>query len=108
MSAGSANRRIVNVELTDEIKLYDSLSFKHKNPNKTGRAKVLAEGFNGYEFSHHRKKMVAKERLIDREGYVYREIVTDIETGELIHQCAEPLSKHRNHGMAKRKPKGES
>ena len=103
-----STRRIFSVEVTETIKLYDSLSFKHKNPQKTGRAKTLAEGFNGYEFSHSRQQMVAKQRLIDREGNAYREIITDSQTGEVIHKCEESLFEHTNHGMAKRKPKDKS
>ena len=94
-------RHIFDVELTEEVKMYDGLSFKHKNPKKSGKAKILAEGFNGYEYSHHLQKMVTKQRLIDREGNAYRETVTDIETGEVIHKCEEPLSQHTDRGTAK-------
>ena len=31
---------------------------------------------------------------LDRERDTYREVVTDPETGELIHHCEEPLSEH--------------
>ena len=37
-------RRIFDVELTEEVKVYDGLSFKHKNPKKSGKAKILARG----------------------------------------------------------------
>jgi len=99
--------RIFNEELKENIKAYDSLSFKHKNPKKTGKAKTLAEGFTGYEFSHRHQKIVAKRRHIDRERDAYREIVTDLETGEIIHQCEEPLSQHMGHGTAKKPGKDE-
>ncbi|MDO9538295.1 MAG: hypothetical protein Q7J68_08260 [Thermoplasmata archaeon] len=100
--------RVFDVEIKEEIKMYDSLSSKHKNPKKTGKSKILSEGFNGYEYSHRHQKMVAKQRLIDREGDAYREIITDIETGEVIHKCEEPLSQHTSHGTAKPRPKDES
>lgn len=103
-----STRRIFKVEVLVEAKVYDSLFFKHKNPKKAGRTKIVAEGFSGYEFSHSRQKIIAKQRFIDRAGDVYSETVTDIETGEVIHQCEEPLSQHTNHGTAKHKLKNES
>lgn len=48
-------------------------------------------------------KRVFHERTIDRKFDHYSEKVTDRETGEVIHQCDEPLSEHRGHGSAKRK-----
>ncbi len=52
----------------------------------------------------HRKsgKWMKLQRLIDRARNWYREVVTDPETGQTIHECQEPLSEHRGHGAAKR------
>lgn len=52
----------------------------------------------------HRKsgKWMKLERLIDRARNWYREVVTDPETGQTMHECQEPLSEHRGHGAAKR------
>lgn len=102
-----STQRVLHVEFTDKVKMYDSLSSIHRNPKKTGRSKTLAEDFNGYEFSRSHQKMVAKQRLIDRENNTYSETVTDIEAGEVIHQCKEPLSQHRDHGMTKKKAKSK-
>lgn len=41
------------------------------------------------------------ERIIDRENDWYEEVVTDPETGEVIHRCAERLSEHTGRGSAK-------
>jgi hypothetical protein len=46
-----------------------------------------------------------KERVIDREEDFYFERITDLETGEVIHHCEEPLSSHQGHGGAKAKKK---
>ena len=46
-----------------------------------------------------------KERLIDRAKDHYKEVVTDPDTGSVVHQCDEPLSQHRGHGSAKKKKK---
>jgi len=43
------------------------------------------------------------ERLIDRENDWYAETVTDPETGEIVHECKEPLSEHQGHGAAKKR-----
>ena len=52
--------------------------------------------------------------MIDREADTYDETVTDPESGEIVHECHEPLSEHRGHGSAKRsatrgleKPEGD-
>jgi hypothetical protein len=55
----------------------------------------------------HRKsgRWMRLERVIDRAKNWYRELVTDRETGKVVHQCDEPLSDHRGHGTAKKTPK---
>jgi hypothetical protein len=45
------------------------------------------------------------ERVMDRNTDWYSETVTMRDTGEVIHRCEEPLSKHQGHGSAK--PKAE-
>jgi hypothetical protein len=47
------------------------------------------------------------ERTIDHERNIYREVIRDSKTGELIRDCYEPLDKHTGHGYAKHKGKGE-
>jgi len=37
-------------------------------------------------------------------GNWYSEKVIDIETGETIHECHEPLDQHQDHGTAKFRP----
>lgn len=44
-----------------------------------------------------------KERLIDRDNDLYKEIVIDPVTGDVVHKCEEPLSKHFGHGSDKTK-----
>ncbi len=99
-------RRVFHEEVTTVIKIYDSSFFKHKDPKKTGKAKVLAEGFNGYEYSHSHQKIVAKRWLIDRQNNLYKETITDVETGYLIHTCEEALTDHKGHGSAKQNSRG--
>ena len=42
---------------------------------------------------------------IDRDNDRYDKVVTDQETGEVIHECRAPLSQHKGRGSAKRKPR---
>lgn len=43
------------------------------------------------------------ERIIDPENNIYKEVIKDSKTGEIIRECCEPLDKHQGHGYAKRK-----
>ena len=40
---------------------------------------------------------------IDRERDLYCERVADLNTGEVLMECVEPLSRHQGHGSAKRR-----
>lgn len=42
-------------------------------------------------------------RLFDKESDIYEEVVIDPDTGDVIHQNKEPLTKHQGHGSAKQK-----
>ena len=76
------------------------LGMKHRIP---GVSKWVAKYFYGYKWFHSARKWVYKEWIINRRGDHYREVITDPETGEVIHHCDEPLSEHRGHGSAKSK-----
>lgn len=43
-----------------------------------------------------------KVRLIDKDANRYFEKVTDPDTGQVLHECNEPLSEHRGHGSDKK------
>ena len=45
------------------------------------------------------------KRTMDREKDLYDEEFTDPDTGEVIHKCTEPLSKHTGHGDARKQKK---
>ena len=95
---GSTTREF-SKHLSLRAKAQVGLGFKHKRP---GTKKPLAEGFAGREKRKSVGDFVSKERLIDRENDLYREtVVTD--SGEVIHNVEESLSKHRGHGSAKSK-----
>lgn len=73
---------------------------KGGNPT-TGYGKPEREQVIGPEMSAN-GRMVIKERHWDKVSNCYFERITDIETGEVIHECEEPLTEHRGHGSAKK------
>ncbi len=99
-----ATARTIHVSLTDSVAVRDGIGVKAKRP---GQKKPFAEDLSMPSFSISRQKFVHHERLIDRDNDHYFERVTDFETGEVIHECEEPLSLHRERGSA-RKKKGEN
>lgn len=68
----------------------------------SGKKKPSVEFQNGSQHSFSRKKRIYKERVIDRENNQYYEKVVDPDTGEIIHNCDEPLSDHWGHGSDKK------
>ena len=98
-TCGSTIRQF-NVHITEALHLHDSVSDKVKH---AGAKKAHIEGFAGDDLHRKSGKWMKKERLIDREKDQYKEVVTDPETGKVIHHCEEPLSKHMGHGSAKKK-----
>ena len=81
-------------------KALPGLGMKHRVP---GVSKWIAKYFSGYDFFRRERKWVRKEQVINRREDHYREVVTDPETGEVIHHCDEPLSEHQGHGSDKSK-----
>lgn len=76
-----------------------------KSKIKSATGKVLLEGVSGDDLHRNSRKWMRKERTIDHAKDHYKEVVTDPESGEIIHQCEEPLSQHRKHGSGRGKPK---
>ena len=67
------------------------------------RIEGKSEFFVGDDLRKSDRTWMHKSRTIDKDKDQYSEIVTEPETGEVIHRCEEPLSKHRGHGSAKTK-----
>ena len=61
----------------------------------------MIETFDGDDWSVVEKRRMSKSRTIDRRNYCYEESVVDPKTGEVIHECCEPLDQHRGHGSAR-------
>lgn len=95
-------KRSINVSITESVTARDGIGLK---ANRPGQKKPYVEAKSGPSHSQRLGKLVEHERLIDRDNDRYSEKVTDYETGEIHHQCDEPLSKHVDHGSAKKKGK---
>jgi len=75
---------------------------------KQGVRKPIKEFKVGDDLHYKSGKWYHREMYIDRENNQYKEIVKDKTTGEIIHECKEPLSKHKGHGSAKRKRRSKN
>ena len=93
-----STKRIYHEFVAETIDVRDGTAFKVKH----GQRKAHYEAKSMPDFSVCYNKLVHRETIIDRENDRYVERVTDYESGNVIHQCDEPLSKHIGHGAARR------
>ena len=87
--------------LADGLLAYDGHRVKLKRPSLPSAKKLRADTYSGVEPSHKYGKLVRVHRTIDKDIDRYIEKVIDMQTGEILHECDEPLSEHINHGTAK-------
>lgn len=95
-----ANLRNINVFVTESLVVRDGVGLKVK---RAGERKPYVEDRGLPSFTHKFQKLVFRQVLIDRDNDWYSEKITDYETGEVLHECNEPLSQHQGHGSAKPK-----
>lgn len=96
---GSTSRHF---EVTSLVSIGISVraGMKGKHP---GDKTPFIEQISGADLFRKIGKWMHLSRVIDRENDQYSEIITDPTTGEIIHKCEEPLSKHTGHGTARQK-----
>ena len=102
-SCGSTKRNY-HVFIVESVTLRDGLGMKAKRP---GEKRPHIETKAVPDHSKSRDKIVHREQIIDRENDRYFERVTDYESGEVIHECKEPLSQHLGHGADKKNKKDD-
>ena len=97
--------KTVHVVARDDIKLdlKESVRGKAKDDRYRSKDKLRRDFFHGDDLHRESGKWYKKDRIIDKDNDHYKEIVTDPETGGIVHECEEPLSEHRGHGSAKNK-----
>jgi hypothetical protein len=96
----SSRSRRFGLELVGEVKPHGRLRGKAKRP---GRRRAFIEFFTGSDFFKAARQWRHVDRVIDREKNRYTERIADA-AGVVIEDVAEPLSQHRGHGAAKRRP----
>lgn len=89
------------MSLADGINFHDGQRAKSKDPSLPSAKKLRFDTYSGIEHSHKYGKLVRVHRTIDKDNDWYNEKVIDLQTGEVLHECREPLSKHVGHGTAK-------
>jgi DNA-directed RNA polymerase subunit RPC12/RpoP len=108
-NCGSKKRNTL-LFVKDSIEVHDYVKGKEINPKKreeegkTGKKakKPIYEFYVGDAFSEILNKYVHKTRIIDRENNSYKEVITDEESGKVIHKTEEKLSEHFGHGSDKK------
>ena len=83
------------------LEMHDSLRARSKNNTMSSKKNPRVDIFAGDDLRKSDNKWMTKERVIDKDKDLYREVVKDPTTGEVIHHNEEPLSQHFGHGTAK-------
>lgn len=97
---GSCARRF-DMLLQETMSFHEGWGGKIKDQSLRSNKKVKVEFFDGQEWSVALGKFVSKVVVRDKRQDHYHEKVVDPGTGEVIHECTEPLSQHQGHGYAK-------
>lgn len=88
------------LSFSEKMGLHETAKGKSK---VQGKKKPRTEFITGEDYSVKAKKWVEKQRYINRDDDIYYELVKDPDTGEVLHECSEPLTEHFGHGSAKLK-----
>jgi len=92
--------RAIHVTIRDTVIIKEKLGIKGRH---AGGGKPFIEHVQGDDLHRDTETWRHLSRIIDRENDKYHEVVKDSATGDIFHECHEPLSQHRGHGTAKRK-----
>jgi hypothetical protein len=87
--------------IVDAVRLHEAWKGKIKSDAFTRKRKLRGWFFFGHEWSVHLGKFVRKSVSVDKNTDTYYEQITDIESGQIIHECSESLCDHQGHGSAK-------
>jgi hypothetical protein len=90
----------IGIAINDTVTVREMLAFKGKG-DRNGKREVFLQGKAGEELHYDTQRWTVISRRIDRDNDRYDEVITDAETGEVLHECHEPLSKHKGHGSAR-------
>lgn len=102
---GGTPRRIA-IEVSDVISGRDSLEVKGgrrpglRRPDK--KRPYVEATFGRLELHRDEARWVVRDKVVNRADDQYHEVVKDVETGTIVHECHEPLSRHTEHGDARK------
>jgi len=101
-NCGSTARRFSKT-LSEAFSVGAFLDGKKKSLKYSSRKQIRVHLQVGDQVEHKTGRRVFKERRVDKDASPawYFERITDAKTGEVIHECSEPLEKHTGHGSAK-------
>ncbi len=89
-------------ELTPIMEPATILKGKLRRPGMSKRKGRISEVRLAFQPQRNRDGILVRhERTTNYAGDWYSEKVTVCKSGEVIHQCEEPLSQHQGHGSAK-------
>jgi len=100
-ACGSTARAFAKV-FHEVVEVHAFVDGKKRAAGLASKKKVRVHLQQGDQLNHETGLWVLKERRIDKDASPawYFERITDPETGEVIHECSEPLDKHTGHGGA--------
>lgn len=87
----------INIRVGDTMTIHNGIKVRFKEQRVQG---YISKIISGDALRGSTGTWTHKGRVIDRKNDWYEEVVTDLETGAIIHQCAERLSEHQGHGSA--------
>jgi hypothetical protein len=88
----------IKLQISESLVIHSSLKLKHRSGNN-----LLAEGFDGDDLCRRTGQWMTKSRRLNHVNDSYTEIVADPLSGNEIHHCEEPLTKHLGHGSDRSK-----
>ncbi len=68
----------------------------------TSKTKWFVKLMSEPSFTHHLRVWCHRLKVENKRTNEYLEILTNPETGEILHKCEEPLTEHHGHGTAKK------
>lgn len=100
----------IDVQVSDVISGRDSLEIKgsrrpgQKRPDK--KRPYVEATFGRMDLHRDEARWVVRDKVVNRADDQYHEVVKDVETGTIVHECHEPLSRHTEHGDARKPSSG--
>ena len=94
---GSKKRKAI-LQVKEKLEIHEQVRGKGK---EAGIKKPIKEFKIGDDFHRDSKKWNYRKMHIDRKNDEYEEIITNKDSGKIIHECKESLSQHVGHGSAK-------